>query len=430
MKKIRIYLFVVFCYLFVFIGVTKGEVNNGFLVRGALYLDWMGIQAEDTDFYSLLSSRLKLTLLNNPGHGWTISIDMRDRFNPGEGGGNRLIIYDARLSYDRLNKKLFFHLGQMNLYDTAGIGELTGGVVGYKINKYLSLGGYAGLEPDIYAGKWDTDYNKYGFFLRYRGTGARQFSLSFNRVGFNNQTERQFLYSSLLFPVKRIVVLYGNVEYELANGIKTEDRLSRLFLNGRIDLSKYVDVTANYSSGRGLDYHQFILEQSQNPTIQNSEVERYYYNETYGIRLSVKPVKSMRIFVAKRESERKDKGIKNHTTWFGLSLSNLFKTGISLFGNYNINRGDASESDSYYISLSRNFGKLSCSLSFADYYNGVRFTGEGTPEVFHLPDRQTVSANVFVVFSRIFSLSLDYAYSYQKENVEHQFFVRVIFRKR
>ena len=430
MKKIRIYLFVVFCYLFVFIGVTKGEVKNGFLVRGALYLDWMGIQAEDTDFYSLLSSRLKLTLLNNPGHGWTISIDMRDRFNPGEGGGNRLIIYDARLSYDRLNKKLFFHLGQMNLYDTAGIGELTGGVVGYKINKYLSLGGYAGLEPDIYAGKWDTDYNKYGFFLRYRGTGARQFSLSFNRVGFNNQTERQFLYSSLLFPVKRIVVLYGNVEYELANGIKTEDRLSRLFLNGRIDLSKYVDVTANYSSGRGLDYHQFILEQSQNPTIQNSEVERYYYNETYGIRLSVKPVKSMRIFVAKRESERKDKGIKNHTTWFGLSLSNLFKTGISLFGNYNINRGDASESDSYYISLSRNFGKLSCSLSFADYYNGVRFTGEGTPEVFHLPDRQTVSANVFVVFSRIFSLSLDYAYSYQKENVEHQFFVRVIFRKR
>lgn len=430
MKKIRIYLFVVFCYLFVFIGVTKGEVKNGFLVRGALYLDWMGIQAEDTDFYSLLSSRLKLTLLNNPGHGWTISIDMRDRFNPGEGGGNRLIIYDARLSYDRLNKKLFFHLGQMNLYDTAGIGELTGGVVGYKINKYLSLGGYAGLEPDIYAGKWDTDYNKYGFFLRYRGTGARQFSLSFNRVGFNNQTERQFLYSSLLFPVKRIVVLYGNVEYELANGIKTEDRLSRLFLNGRIDLSKYVDVTANYSSGRGLDYHQFILEQSQNPTIQNSEVERYYYNETYGIRLSVKPVKSMRIFVAKRESERKDKGIKNHTTWFGLSLSNLFKTGISLFGNYNINRGDASESDSYYISLSRNFGKLSFCLSFADYYNGVRFTGEGTPEVFHLPDRQTVSANVFVVFSRIFSLSLDYAYSYQKENVEHQFFVRVIFRKR
>jgi hypothetical protein len=429
-RRTLIYPLVAFCYLFFFAGDIRGEANGGFFIRGTLYQDWMGIQSEDTDFYNRLSSRLKLTLLNKPGDGWAVCIDMRDRFTLGEGGGNRLIIYDARLSYDKLDKKFFFHLGQMNLYDTAGIGQLTGGVIGFRINKYLSLGGYAGLEPDIYNAEWDTDYNKYGFFVRYRGSGARQFSLSFNRIGFNNQTERQFIYSSLLLPVKRIAVLYGNVEYELDNGIKSEDRLSRLFLNARINLSKYVDVTANYSSGRGLDYHGFILEQSRNPTIQNSEAERYYYNETYGIRLSVKPVKNVRLFAARRESERKDRGIKNHTTRFGLSLADLLKTGISLYGSYNINRGDSSESDSYYISVSRNFGKLSCSIRFADYYNGVRFSGDGTPEVFHLPDRQTVSANVFVVFSRVFALSLDYAYSYQKENVEHQFFVRMILRKR
>jgi hypothetical protein len=408
-------------------GDTKGDGN--FFFRGTFYQDWMGLKSEDTELYNRLSSRLKLTFWNRPGNGWTVCVDIRNRYTPGDSGKNQLIIYDARVSYKSLRSRFFFSLGQMNLYDTAGIGELTGGVIGYKVGKYLSLGGYAGLEPDIYNTRWEPDYNKFGFFIRFTGRGARQFSLSFNRIGFDNKTERQFLYANVLLPLQRLFVLYGNLEYELDNKIKSEDRLSRLFLNARVNLSRYVDVTANYSSGRGLDYHRFLLEQSQDPTIGNSEMERFYYNETYGVRVSIKPVKSVRLFAARRESERVDRGIKNHTTRFGLSLGSILKSGIYLYGSYNMNRGDASESDSYYISASRRFGRLSFSLSFADYYNGVRLTGVGTPEVFHLPDRRTLSANIFMLLSRSLAFSLDYAYSYQKENKDHQFFVRMIFRK-
>jgi hypothetical protein len=317
----------------------------------------------------------------------------------------------------------------MNLYDTAGIGELTGGIAGYKINKYLSAGGYAGLEPDIYNARLDAKYNKFGIFFRYAGPGAKQFSLSFNHLGFDGQTERPFLYSNVLFPFKRLFVLYGNIEYELDNKTKKEDRLSHLFLNTRVNVTKYADITVNYSSGKGLDYHQFLLEQSQNPTIGNSEIERYYYNETYGIRLSFKPVKNMRLFASRRESQRKDLEIMNHTTRFGLSMTNILKTGVSIYGNYNMNRGDSSESDSYYISASRNFGRLSFSLNFADYYNGVRISTGGIPEVFHIPDRKTLSTNLFYILNRSLALSLEYAYSYEEENVEHQFFIRAIYRR-
>lgn len=407
----------------------NGKTNKNFFFRGAFYQDWMGIKSEDSDLYNRLSSRLKLKFWNKPGDGWTVYLDIRNRYTLGEGSNNQLVIYDARITYDRLKSKLFFSLGQMNLYDTAGIGELTGAVIGYKLSKFLSAGGYAGLEPDIYGTRWDTNYNKFGFFIRYIGAGAKQFSLSLNRVGFDNKTERQFLYSNILLPVRRLFVLYGNLEYELDSKIKTEDRLSRLFLNARINLSRYVDITANYSSGRGLDYHRFLLEQSQDPGIRNSEVERYYYNKTYGARLSFKPIKSIRLFVEKRESEYIDKTIKNHTTRFGLSLANILKSGISLYGVFNINRGDASESDSYYISAARNFGKLSWSMSFANYYNGVRITGQGVPEIFHLPDRQTISTNLFLVFSRFLAVSLEYAYSAREENPEHQFFVRIICRR-
>ncbi|MCP5049363.1 MAG: hypothetical protein GY940_19490 [bacterium] len=410
--------------------MPSGEEDR-FYLRGAFYQDWMGFKTGDSDMYNRVSSRLKLSFWEKAGTGWTAFVDIRNRLTLGEGGKNQLIIYDARLSYDKQGSKLFFSLGQMNLYDTAGIGQLTGGLAGYKFGKYFSAGGYGGFEPDIYNSRWDTNYTKFGFFIRYIGTRARRLAVSYNRVRFEGKPERQFIFASTLLPVQGLMVLYGNMEYETGPSVGSEDRLARLFLNARINLGRFADVTCNYSSGRGLDYHRFLLEQSQSPTIQNSEIERYYYNESYGVRLSVKPVKHLRIYAARRESKHNDKGVRNHTNRFGLSASDIFHSGLSIYGNYSMKRGDMSESDSYYISTSRSFGKLSWSVSFANYYNGVRFVGTGMPEVFHLPGQKTISTNLFLVLNRALAFSFEYAYTDQAENTgEHQLFLRAIYRKR
>lgn len=410
---------------------TAGATGKTFYFRGAFYLDWMGFKTGDSELYNRLSTRLNATLWNRPGDGWTMFIDVRNRYTMGEGGNNQLILYDVRLSFDSLKSKLFFALGQMNLYDTAGIGQLTGGLAGFKLNRYLAAGIYGGFEPDIYNTKWNTAYQKYGIFARYIGHGAKQVSLSYNLVRFESKNERQFIYVSALLPLNRYFILYGNVEYELDPLVKSPDRLSRLFVNARVNLTKYADVTAHYSSGRGLDYHQFLLEQSQDPTSQNNEIERFYYNETYGVRLSIKPFKDVRFYLSRQESTQKDLEIKNHTTGFGVSVYDLLKSGVSLYGNYNLNRGEASESDTYYISASKNFGKLSWSLSYANYYNGVRFSGSGTPEIVRilLPDQQTYSTDLFLILSRWLAISLDYSYLAQTGSPQHQFFVRLILRK-
>ena len=65
------------------------ESKNNFYIRGAFYQDWMGFKSSDTDLYSRLSSRLKLTLWNRPGDGWTIFLDVRNRYTLGEGGKNQ-----------------------------------------------------------------------------------------------------------------------------------------------------------------------------------------------------------------------------------------------------------------------------------------------------------------------------------------------------
>ncbi|MCK5221762.1 MAG: hypothetical protein KAR14_09285, partial [Candidatus Aminicenantes bacterium] len=251
--------------------------KSPFYINGVLYQDWMGFKATDTDFYNRLSTRLKLSLLNRPGNGWTLSFDIRNRATLGEGGTNQFIIYNSYLSYNSRNSKFYFSLGQMNLYDTAGIGELAGALAGYKINDSFSVGGYAGLNPDIYNTKWDFKYTKFGVFTRYRGSRARQFSLSYNLLRYDGNTEREYLYTNTLIPVSGKFILYGSIEYDLKPGIKSEDRITHLFSNGRVNIGKTASISMNYSSGRGIDYHKFILEFSQDPSLRIEALERYYY---------------------------------------------------------------------------------------------------------------------------------------------------------
>lgn len=407
------------------------EGGKAFYWHGALYQDWMGFMGSDDGMFSRLSSRLNLQCWHRPGDGWTFYFDVRNQFASGEGNENRLLVYDARLAYDSPRSRFFISLGQMNLYDTAGIGRLAGIMAGYKFGRYLSAGAYGGLENDLYSGKLSLSYQKYGIFARYTGPGAKQISISYNQVRFENQNERQFVYSSLLLPLGSFLVVYGNGEYELNGSTSASDRLSRLFVNARANLSRYADVTASYSSGRGMDFHQFLLEQSQDPGLQNSEIERFYYNKTYGVRFSLTPLKNLRFHVSRQESEQQDEGITNHTTGFGFAAGDIFHSGVSLYANYNLNRGDASEADTYFLSLARNFGKFGINLSYANFFNGVRFSTGGTPQIIRieLPKQQTFSGNLFLALNRTLAVSLDYSYLYQADYSDQQFFVRLIIRK-
>ncbi len=111
------------------------------------------------------------------------------------------------------------------------------------------------------------------------------------------------------------------------------DRLSRLFVNARVNLSRYADLTASYSSGRGMDYHQFLLELSQNPSFRNSEIERFFYNTTYGVRFGFTPLTRLRFHLSRQESGQQDAGIRNHTTGFGFAAGDVLHSGITLYGD-------------------------------------------------------------------------------------------------
>lgn len=420
-----------FCLCFVLLtaGVWGQNATDGPYFRGGLYLDWFGAKYEGTDLANRFSLRLKGEFLNRRGEGWNLLLDTRDRLRLGEKSTNHVLLYDARLSYEKEGSPWYLALGQMNLYDTAGIGQLLGGVVGFRLPSDVLVGGYAGMESSVYVARVSNNYRKFGVFSRWLGSRGRRVSLSVNQVQYSGEVERRYVYLGSLLPVNRSLVLYGNFEYELASHVKNHDRLSRFFGNLRWDPSNIFDLLVHFSSGKGMDFHGYAVEQSKNPTLNDLGLERFYYSRQFGMRLSVKPKRGLRFYVERRESEQKDADVRNHTWRAGASGLNLFRTGISAYGNLALRRGEISESDSYYLSITKDFGRISWNVSFANTFNGIRYdTRTGVPELIHLDDYKTISTYVFAPITRVLAISAEYEYFLQKEADQHMVFLRLILR--
>ena len=403
-----------------------------FYQRGAIYLDWSGSRYADGMFFNQASARIRFDLIRQPGQGWTLSLDARDRIGLRSGTAtNQFILYSARLTYDKPGSRFYLSLGQMNLYDTAGIGSLLGGVAGLKIGRDFLAGVFGGLESTPYIARLESQYVKAGAFVRWLGPQGRTVGLTFSQLWYQGSVERQFAYANIFLPVRRTLVVFGDAEYELGSHVAGENRLSRLFGNIRLDLGRWADVTASYSSGKGLDFHRYLIEASQDPSLFNQDIERFYYSSYYGVRLSVKPAKTVRLSLTRQESKQNDLGYVNHTWRFGASAANLFGQGLSFVGNYALNRGDLSENDSYYACLTKDFGAFSVNASYSNTFRGIRFdqaTGEPVPVA--LDDYQNVTLGTIVRLSRSLSAQVEYGGFLQSEENEHFLFVRLIYRTR
>jgi len=404
---------------------------SSFYQKETIYLDWNGSRYSDGLFFNQVSARVKFVLIDPPGQGWTLDLDARDRVGIRDRTTNQLILYSARLTFDKPGSRFYLSLGQMNLYDTAGIGALLGGMAGFKIGRDFLVGAFGGLESTPYIARLDSKYYKAGAFARWLGPQGRTAGLTVSQLWFDGSVERRFAYGTVFLPVRKVLVFYGDAEYELGRHVAGTNRLSRLFGNIRLDLGSKADVTASYSSGKGLDFHRYLIEASQDPTLFNQDVERFYYSSYYGVRFSLKPVRGLRLSVARQESRQNDLGIVNHTWRFGASVWNFLMPGLSVVGNYALNRGDLSESDSYYVSLTKDLGRFSLNASFSNTFRGLRFdpvTGEPLPIT--IADYRNVALGTLIRLGRGLSASIEYGGFLSSGNNEHFLFFRLIYRSR
>ena len=405
--------------------------RSTFYQRGTIYLDWNGSRYSDGTLFNQVSARIRFDLISQPGQGWTLTLDARDRIGIRDSTTHQVILYKAHLTYDKPGTHFYLSVGQMNLFDTAGIGALLGGIAGYKIWNNFLVGAYGGLESTPYINRLDSKYVKAGAFLHWTASQGRSLSLSYNHLIYDGKVERQYAYANVFLPIDKIFVLYGDAEYELGSHLADENRLSRLFGSARFNLGRWADITGSYSSGKGLDFHRYLIEASQDPAPSDQNVERFYYTGYYSVRLSLKPTATVRLSVSRQRSEQKDLDILNNTWRFGASLWNILGRGISIVGDYALNRGDLSESDTYYVSLTKDFKGFSLNGSFSNSFNGVRIDSSGgEPQIIHLNNYQNVSLGALVRLGRGLTVSLEYGGFLQSGLDEDFLFFRLIYRSR
>jgi hypothetical protein len=177
--------------------------------------------------------------------------------------------------------------------------------------------------------------------------------------------------------------------------------------------------------------HRYLIEASQDPVLNDQNIERFYYTGYYGVRLSVKPTATVRLSVTRQQSEQKDLGIVNNTWRFGASAWNILGQGFSVVGNYAFNRGDLSESDTYYVSLAKDFDRFSLTGSFSNSFNAIRYDSSGgEPTPIHINNYQNVSLGALVRVSRGLTVSLEYGGFLQSGLNEHFLYFRLIYRSR
>lgn len=419
--------------LFTAAGRPAAAQSSGtpFYSRGAVYFDWQGSRYTDGMLYNQVSLRVKFDLIARPGQGWTLTLDARDRLGLAGSARNDAIVYNARLTYDKAGSPFTLMLGQMNLYDTAGIGSLLGGAAALKVVRGFSVGGYGGLQSSPYISRLDAKYLKAGAFVRWLGPKGRTVSLGYNQLFYGGQIERRFLYANAFTGIDKVFSFYGDAEYELGGHVAGENRLSRLFGTARVDLGRWADLSASFSQGKGLDFHRYLLEASQDPSLFDQNIERYYYSNYASVRLSLKPTSRLRLSVSRQRSEQKDQGVLNHTWRFTASAVNLLARGLSFTGDYAMNRGDLSESDSYRISATKDFGRFSLTGGYSSTYNGLRYDPNGgDPQILHLADARNVSLGTLVRIGRGLTASIEYGGFLQSGLSEHFLFVRLIYRTR
>ncbi len=396
-------------------------------IHGRISTDWFGWRSQG-ELHQQFSNRLKLTV-GQPGSGWALLVDLRGRLELGGKARQRISIYDTRLVFDNVHHPLYFSVGQMNLFDTAGIGELLGSVAAYRPVPRLLIGGYYGFRPELYTGGLDPAYRKFGGFIRYSRPRGQTLSVSLNELRYSGETERRFVYFSGLTHAGERAVIFGNLEYELGKAVRRQDRLSRVFVNARLDLTGDLTVTAHFSEGRGLDYHRFLLESVDDPVARGSVLERLYFNRHYGLRLRYRLRRGWSLHMGQGLSERRDRGIRNRFTQFGLSTGNLADTGLTVNANYQLNRGDEAESNAVRLSISKTLGRHAWNTTYSNSFNGLRFRQAGSlPEIVHIPSQHTLANEIFLVLGKAVGISLQHERTFGRGSEEDIFFMRLICR--
>ena len=351
------------------------------------------IDGGDSSTFSELSTSIAAESARHANGGFEYGLNVRFAAYPSsEGRSQRVSIYDAYVAQGLAGGRWFVKAGQMWLTDLGGLGAVAGGL--FELRQVRKTRGlrwraavFGGLEPKNLELGYAPDITKYGGFLAIDGNGAQKHVVGYVTVRNQSLTERSVVTITNFVPAGHRFFLYQAAEINLGGaGGQGQPGIGYFFVNAHASPSNKVDLQLTYHRGQSIDFRSITDDILNGRPVPAKSLDGFLF-ESIGGRVTLEVAKNMRLFGGYSQDKNGNATDPVSRVSFGLSSSNLLKTGLDVqVSDYRYSGGTSPSYDSWYASIGRNLsprvyvsGEFTSSLSVLRYVQSSGIVIENRP---------------------------------------------------
>jgi hypothetical protein len=370
----------------------------------------------DTEFWTGLDLRSRET--EEPGV--EFGIDLRHSGYPGGGRPQRVSLYDgfAGVRLGDNARQIRVRAGHMWLPELGSIGALAGGLAewrrGGRDAPAFRLGGFAGLEPELYTMGYEPDVRKYGAYAAVEKGFLQRHLVGYTLIRQGPITERSVLTLANFVPVGRSFFLYQAAEVDVkgpADGTASPG-LSYFMANARQSVGERVELLGTYNRGRALDARTLTDDLKNGRLLTAQAIDGLRY-ESAGGRLTVEALPQVHVYAGySRDRNNRDDAPSDRLT-IGGHAADVLGSGFDVSASTDRMERPTGPYHSTYVSVGHNLGRdVYVSVDYSTSLAVVRFPDADGIVIETQPSSRRVSANASSTLLKNMSLlgTVDYVH--------------------
>ncbi len=364
--------------------------------------------------YSEISAIVNVVSKTADDGGFEYALDARGAEYPSEAQTNRVSLYSAWVGGRISGGGLGLRVGQMWLNDLGGLGAV-GGVQlearPFAVSEKLQfrVGLFGGLEPDLYQVGYVNGVKKYGGYVALDGERGWKNVLGYVLIKNQSVTERSVVTMLNFIPIGKEFFLYQAAEIDTTGpaGSGGGARVTYNFINARYQPAAWIELQGLYHHGLSIDTRAIALDILNGRPVSPSALDGFLFGSIGG-RVTFMPVPSLRIWGGYAQEQSSRAGEDYPRIQAGLSVTNLFGSGLDLTASDNrYNRPLTGSYDSIYASIGRSIGpRFYLTLDYTTSLSVLSLTNSDGVVVQSRPRSKRYAASGVVNLSRAFSLLL------------------------
>jgi hypothetical protein len=343
--------------------------------------------------FSELTTSLSAESARHANGGFEYGVNVRFSAYPSTSNrAQRVSVYDAYVAQGMVGGRVLLKAGQMWLTDLGGLGSVTGGLLEIRqVKKTPGLrwraGAFGGLEPKYLEVGYAPDITKYGGYVALDGKGSEKHVLGYVMVRNQSLTERSVVTMTNFVPAGRSFFLYQAAEINVGGaGGQGKTNVGYFFVNANMSPSSRVDLQLTYHRGQSIDFRTITDDILRGRPVPAKSLDGFLF-ESVGGRLTLGLTRTLRVFGGYSQDKNSSSTDAVNRVSFGLSSSNLFKTGLDVHvSDYRYSGGTGPSYDSWYASVGRSItprvylsGEYTSSLSILRYVQSSGIVIENRP---------------------------------------------------